>query len=991
MGCCPTNSSQLKTGRTKPREIESAPSIGAACRFRGTENTTITATMKNEIKVAQVATAGSFQGRNPYTFPLMTGSALRNAVALLVAMLSLGASMPSAEAAIFIVNSTADTDDGTCNSANCTLREAINAANNTTVADTILLTALSGTINLTSALPDVINALNLTGPGADILTLQGSGSFRILNVAAGAVSVTVTKLTITNGSATGGGGGIRSLSPLSVTDCVLSGNSATTEGGAVSLAGGGGQFRNCTFSSNTAGQRGGAIYYDGEGGFTLTLINDTISGNHANGGGNGGAIFHFSNSMAVNPPSTLQVTNCTITNNFSASSLNGGGIAAAANSAGDDITTLLSNTIVAGNTAPNLVSGAGAPGASSTFVSQGYNLTSDDGNGLLNATGDLVNSDPRLGPLQDNGGPSFTHLPSINGAAVDAGNTTQPFDQRGVGFISRPQGARDDIGAVEVALEEVVVTTTVDEDNGSIDPGLGTGTSLREAIAFTNANVTGHPAAILFDLPASQQVGGVWTIDLVGALPQLFKSVLISGPGADLLTVQRSTGGDYRIFDITFPDLQIAMADLTIGNGRVSGNGGAIRSVSPLTLTRCAVAFNTTTGSGSGGGIYLEGADGAFNDCTFRGNVSGTGGGGAIAFFSQGAHNIRLANCTLSGNGTGTGGTGGGVLSVGGGGQGNVHLTNCTLAANSSSGGGGLQVTAVGSGNIAAAYLTNSIFASNTPQNIAATMTGGGSGGVVSFGHNLASDIGGGFLNQSGDQINTDPMLGPLQDNGGTTETHAILETSAAYGAGDDTRAPVTDQRAHFRQGTSDIGAFELTFPVQLSSAESVKTHGGAGEFGIDLLAGSPAVECRSGAVSGEHTIVFHFPGALSSVGGVDITGAGSVSSSDFGTTAQEYVVELTGVTNAQVINVSLLNVRDSQNNQSEEVSVAMGVLLGDTTGNGSVTSSDVSLTKLRSGQVVDSSNFRNDVNVSNSISATDVSSVKLKVGTALPQNRHRR
>ena len=62
-----------------------------------------------------------------------------------------------------------------------------------------------------------------------------------------------------------------------------------------------------------------------------------------------------------------------------------------------------------------------------------------------------------------------------------------------------------------------------------------------------------------------------------------------------------------------------------------------------------------------------------------------------------------------------------------------------------------------------------------------------------------------------------------------------------------------------------------------------------------------------------------------------------------------------------------------------------MGVLLGDTSGNGTVNSTDVSQTKLKSGQAVDAANFRTDVTVSNSINATDVGTVKLKVGTALP------
>ena len=62
-----------------------------------------------------------------------------------------------------------------------------------------------------------------------------------------------------------------------------------------------------------------------------------------------------------------------------------------------------------------------------------------------------------------------------------------------------------------------------------------------------------------------------------------------------------------------------------------------------------------------------------------------------------------------------------------------------------------------------------------------------------------------------------------------------------------------------------------------------------------------------------------------------------------------------------------------------------MGVLLGDTSGNGSVNASDVSLTKLKSGLAVDATNFRSDVTVSNSINATDISLVKLRSGTALP------
>ena len=80
---------------------------------------------------------------------------------------------------------------------------------------------------------------------------------------------------------------------------------------------------------------------------------------------------------------------------------------------------------------------------------------------------------------------------------------------------------------------------------------------------------------------------------------------------------------------------------------------------------------------------------------------------------------------------------------------------------------------------------------------------------------------------------------------------------------------------------------------------------------------------------------------------------------------------------------LTLSSVSDGSN--MNNVSVPIGFLLGDTTGNGTVNASDVSLTKSKSGQPVDASNFRNDVTLSNSINSSDVSTVKARSGTALP------
>ena len=176
-----------------------------------------------------------------------------------------------------------------------------------------------------------------------------------------------------------------------------------------------------------------------------------------------------------------------------------------------------------------------------------------------------------------------------------------------------------------------------------------------------------------------------------------------------------------------------------------------------------------------------------------------------------------------------------------------------------------------------------------------------------------------------------------------------------------------------------------IAVPLLLTAAVSHKTHGSVRTFDVDLpLEGPRGIECRNGGGGGNHTLVFSFNydvvGGSASVS----AGTGSVSGTTF--FDNHMIVDLTGVANAQYVTVTLSNITDPTGDSiTAPVSATMGVLLGDTSGNGSVNASDVSLTKLKSGQAVDSSNFRSDVTVSGSINASDVSSVKLKSGTALP------
>jgi sugar lactone lactonase YvrE len=176
--------------------------------------------------------------------------------------------------------------------------------------------------------------------------------------------------------------------------------------------------------------------------------------------------------------------------------------------------------------------------------------------------------------------------------------------------------------------------------------------------------------------------------------------------------------------------------------------------------------------------------------------------------------------------------------------------------------------------------------------------------------------------------------------------------------------------------------------PVPLVSVGSRKTHGGAGAFDVDLpLTGTAGVECRSGGADGDYTLVFIFANALTSVGGASVSsGSGSVNDSGIGTDPHEYIVNLTGVTNTQVIIVSLTNVSDAAGNSSAGgISASMAMLLGDVNGNGTVSNTDVAAVKDQVAASVTASNFRNDVNANGIISNTDVSLTKTQVGTQLP------
>ena len=133
--------------------------------------------------------------------------------------------------------------------------------------------------------------------------------------------------------------------------------------------------------------------------------------------------------------------------------------------------------------------------------------------------------------------------------------------------------------------------------------------------------------------------------------------------------------------------------------------------------------------------------------------------------------------------------------------------------------------------------------------------------------------------------------------------------------------------------------------------------------------------------------MIFTFANPITSADGASITsGTGSVTTSNIDSTdAHNYIVNLTGVTNAQVLKVGLTNVSDSAGDFSPAVSAQLGVLLGDVDGSARVDAADVSAVRQQTLQPVTSANFREDINASGRIDAADVSVVRQQTLTSLP------
>jgi predicted outer membrane repeat protein len=330
---------------------------------------------------------------------------------------------PSTQAATITVTNTNDSGAGSLRQA---LADAVNG-------DTINFNpSLNGqTIMLTNGELLVTRNVAINGPGANMLAVDSNHASRLFYIAAGK-DVTISGLTISNGKVISdfGGGIYNDNATLTLSSCTISGNTIDfgIGGGIYNDGVNGGAtltVSNCTISGNSAYFGGGIYNYVG----TVTLTNTTLSGNYAESGGG-----------AIRNEGTLTITNSTLSGNFCANSPDdhGGGIY-------NTGTLKIGDTILKVGPSGENVYNVQPIGS---VTSLGYNLSSDNGGGYLTATGDRITTDPMLGPLQNNGGPTFTHLPESNSPAIDAGDPTLGMDQRGSGFV-RVMNGRIDIGAVE--------------------------------------------------------------------------------------------------------------------------------------------------------------------------------------------------------------------------------------------------------------------------------------------------------------------------------------------------------------------------------------------------------------------------------------------------------------------------------------------------------------------------------------------------------------
>ncbi|MHB1560624.1 MAG: beta strand repeat-containing protein, partial [Isosphaeraceae bacterium] len=668
----------------------------------------------------------------------------------------------------------------------------------------------------------------------------------------------------------------------------------------------------------TAGSGVANLFYPA----TMTIADSTFTGNSTNSHPDGtGAIYNDFNG-------TMTVANTTVSDNHVSGIMNNGTM------------SVLSSTIVAGSPSGNGMqfgclgilnyNGSLTLGNSIIAHSSDYGFTDYYGQASLTLLGTnlvqtglsgpgVINADPVLGPLQDNGGPTLTRMPMYGSRAIGAGDLQVEIsaglttDQRG---MPRVVGGAVDLGAVERSTPlptppaVLVVSTLADTRNDNFGPGQ---LSLSEAIDIANARP--GPNIITF------APGLTGTIELTSGSLNVQGDVQIIGPGQSSLTID---GGDLgRVISVNGGTATIQ--GLTVSGGTAYSSGGsfgAIYNSGNLRLVDCSVTGfqadpntilhadapgaisnyghlsveNCTISGNSSEGILSLGAlsvsDSTISDNAGAGvEVHGTASVTDSAITNNADSGLRffgnlyvsctatLENCAISGNRTLNkagyfSSYGGGIFNNGA----SLTVTNCTIAGNSAARGGGIftsgqynpQPTTLGS-----TTLTNVTMFGNTASvgagayvdvygvlTIGNTIIAGSAGSEIYLAQLAYSHIPHPVLNVEGPNlveggvdgfpglITGDPLLAPLGDYGGPTQTMALLPGSPAIGAGVAVSGVTTDQRGlPLDSPAPDIGAFQ-TNPLVVNT-----TVGGVvsapGELSL------PQAVNLADALAGKETISF--------------------------------------------------------------------------------------------------------------------------------------
>ena len=562
-------------------------------------------------------------------------------------------------------------------------------------------------------------------------------------------TLTCESCTFLRGNSVSGGaiGASDTSTTATLTECTFSNNTATNDGGAVCLfSSASGFVTECAFEDNSAGSRGGGMSMFSSA--SVTLLRSAFHRNTALIGGgihqNGGTLIFERGSISLNTATSVStetagglqissadatltqltvssnvanggpggigvdggtavvnITACTIVLNNCTSTDCGGGIKLDAGLSGS-ATVELHNSIVANNLCPvsNITTRSvdiSKAGAGASLVSLGHNLVRDQNE----VAGDLVGTDlaagldPLLGPLQNNGGLTKSHLPLLFASpALEAGDSTlnatlMGTDQRFTGFL-RLFGSALDIGAVEVQGPLLCGTLFASSLTSPISV-----TTLIDEVDFSN-NVTSLREAVLI----ANEVGGAFVINLPAGLHQLsipginedlsctgdldlyssnLTSLTFNGAGAGTTLID---GGLLdRIFDTPVGNGRLVFFNsLTVQNGLfvepaplVRHFGGAIRLIaSTLTVDSCTFFNNTIEGDVScimdecsvyGGAIGADCRSGScliiVSNTLFLSNTALASGGGisgvrarggAIAMPSVTASELIITNCTFQSN-----------------------------------------------------------------------------------------------------------------------------------------------------------------------------------------------------------------------------------------------------------------------------------------------------------------------------------------------------